>query len=201
MNCTSASVNFSVTSRPNHRAQPSLRGRQWHNRDGTHTHRPQPLEKSDSARRSARPYNERLLRPPNQTGRVLIERVFRVARRFISFPSFQHVQTNGISGCVIQHQGQKVESTTLCNRCASSWKSAGRSRCCAIASLTSSSASSCRRKCLWTVQASQVAAAPRGLRSRRIAPAFLPSQLARRCPRGGMPASHFACYNFISLGP
>ena len=85
-----------------HRAQPSLRGRQRHNRDGTHAHRPQPAGKIRITLIVLRVrYNERLLRPPNQTGGVLIERVFRVARRFISFPSFQHMQPYGISGCVI----------------------------------------------------------------------------------------------------
>src|SRR5712664_464579 len=42
---------------------------------------------------------------------------------------------------------RKSKSMTECRRAARSWNSAGRSRCWAMASLTSSKASSCRREC------------------------------------------------------
>jgi len=126
-----------------HGAQAALRRRQGNDREGADVIFAETLQEFGKARFFLDiTDDEGLLRLPDPAGRIVFNGSFRARGLFAGDACFKDVEAHEVADGIMQDEREESNSMTECSRAARSWNSAGRSRCWAMASLTSSKASS-----------------------------------------------------------
>jgi len=124
-----------------HRTQAVLRSGERKNREGTDVMLAEALQEFGEARFFLDVADdEGLLRLPDPAGRIVFNGSFRSSGFFAGDAGFETWRRMTLRTGSWRTRVRKSKSTTQCRRSARSWNNAGRSRCWAMASLTSSKA-------------------------------------------------------------